>query len=228
MNRELLSYLFFFALVISLSSQSRPICEEFYTKKPVARLNNIKIVTPRFEIRPLQWKDFTNASQLMLDPLVRDMSGDFEKKGIPQYLDKYSSYIELYARKLATSRSLSSDKMYAGFGLTFGIFQENTLIGLCGLFKGAQRAIIPEATGKKIFSVSYHLFPEVWGKGIATEVGFNLVNFAFRNLNADIVHGQALKSNAGSNSVLQKIGLLPFPQEDPIYNHFIVERSTNY
>mgnify|MGYP006077638211 CR=1 FL=1 len=229
MKRLTIEFLFVFLWAVTGAAIEGNVCRKFYeNSNKVTETNGFKIFTSRFELRPLDKDDFAAATKLIFDPSVGDMSGDFQiyKKfniGRLNYA-KYMARIEFYARSRLTFQGLKQKSTGKNINLSFGIFEKGKLIGMCGLFSGAQGASTLEIENKKIFSISYHLFPHVWGKGIASEVGLRLIDYAFRNMDADLVHGQALKSNIGSNRVLEKIGLVPFSQNDPLYNHFIIER----
>jgi [ribosomal protein S5]-alanine N-acetyltransferase len=55
--------------------------------------------------------------------------------------------------------------------------------------------------------VGYWLAKAAWRKGVATEAAARLLQYAFRELNAQEVVGVAHADNIGSNRVLQKLGM---------------------
>lgn len=57
-------------------------------------------------------------------------------------------------------------------------------------------------------SISYHLLPEVWGKGFASEIVAEALSLAFGPLAADTVIGLVRPTNPASCRVLQKAGFL--------------------
>ncbi|MEI9424281.1 GNAT family N-acetyltransferase [Mesorhizobium sp. Cs1299R1N1] len=57
-------------------------------------------------------------------------------------------------------------------------------------------------------NLSYHLHPESWGHGYATEVVRAALAFAFEDLHAERVIGLVRTANAASRRVLEKCGFL--------------------
>ncbi|MBW8786301.1 MAG: GNAT family N-acetyltransferase [Rhizobium leguminosarum] len=55
-------------------------------------------------------------------------------------------------------------------------------------------------------NLSYHLQPESWGQGYATELVRETLTFAFDNLHADRVIGLVRPVNAASKRILEKCG----------------------
>ncbi|MBX4997332.1 GNAT family N-acetyltransferase [Rhizobium lentis] len=55
-------------------------------------------------------------------------------------------------------------------------------------------------------NLSYHLQPESWGQGYATELVRETLTFAFGDLNADRVIGLVRPVNAASRHILEKCG----------------------
>ena len=56
-------------------------------------------------------------------------------------------------------------------------------------------------------SISYHLHPDVWGQGLASEFAQSAVVIAFRDLSAKSVIGLVRPVNVASRRVLEKAGL---------------------
>ncbi|MFL5011044.1 GNAT family N-acetyltransferase [Rhizobium sp. WSM4643] len=83
-----------------------------------------------------------------------------------------------------------------GFG-RWAVEANGTLIGFGGV------------TVSKEFddlNLSYHLQPESWGQGYATELVRETLTFAFDNLHADRVIGLVRPVNAASKRILEKCG----------------------
>ncbi|PDT00741.1 GNAT family N-acetyltransferase [Rhizobium chutanense] len=55
-------------------------------------------------------------------------------------------------------------------------------------------------------NLSYHLQPESWGRGYATELVKETLAFAFDDLHADRVMGLVRSANAASKRILEKCG----------------------
>ncbi len=50
-----------------------------------------------------------------------------------------------------------------------------------GIFMGQAGLLSQEVDGESVLEIGYHLFPEYWGKGYATEAAGFLKNMAFKN-----------------------------------------------
>lgn len=57
------------------------------------------------------------------------------------------------------------------------------------------------------YDLGYRLIPKFWRKGIATETAVASLDYAFNQLNCPEVYGIADSDNAGSNKILQNVGL---------------------
>lgn len=55
--------------------------------------------------------------------------------------------------------------------------------------------------------IGYRLKPEYWGKGFATEMGKELINYGFHTLNLEKIVGITHPENLPSQNVLKKLGL---------------------
>lgn len=56
--------------------------------------------------------------------------------------------------------------------------------------------------------IHYHIAPEYWGKGYATEVAKRLLVFGFETLNLHRIEAGVATNNSGSIRVLEKSGLI--------------------
>lgn len=50
-----------------------------------------------------------------------------------------------------------------------------------------------------------------WGRGVATEAARACLRFGFERLGCDVIGAGALKANAGSLRILEKLGMRPTP-----------------
>lgn len=57
-------------------------------------------------------------------------------------------------------------------------------------------------------NLSYHIHPDHWGNGYATEIASEAVAFAFSELDAQRVIGLARPANPGSRRILERVGLV--------------------
>jgi RimJ/RimL family protein N-acetyltransferase len=82
------------------------------------------------------------------------------------------------------------------------LIEKNTanLIGQCGL-------ILQELGGKKEIEVGYHLLPEYWGKGYATEAARAFRDYGFKTTTADYIISIIDPANERSKKVAKRNGM---------------------
>ena len=88
-------------------------------------------------------------------------------------------------------------------GLTFLAVElkpSHTFIAQIGL-------LLQEVEGRKEVEVGYHLFPQYWGKGYATEAAKTCMEWAFEELNVPRVISLINPDNAASSNVAKRNGL---------------------
>ncbi|MDK4731367.1 GNAT family N-acetyltransferase [Rhizobium sp. CNPSo 3490] len=83
-----------------------------------------------------------------------------------------------------------------GFG-RWAVESDNALIGFGGV------TVSKEFEG---VNLSYHLQPDSWGRGYATELVRETLTFAFDDLQAEKVIGLVRTANAASRRILEKCG----------------------
>jgi len=83
-----------------------------------------------------------------------------------------------------------------GFG-RWAVEADSGLIGFGGV------TVSKEFEG---LNLSYHLYPDSWGKGYATELVRKVLDFAFNDLHAERVIGLVRPVNVASRNVLEKCG----------------------
>lgn len=86
-----------------------------------------------------------------------------------------------------------------GFG-RWAIERDGTLIGFGGLTHKADFEGL---------NVSYHLHPDAWGMGYASEVLAEALSVAFDQLEAERVIGLVRPANPASRRVLERVGFVP-------------------
>ncbi|MGY5808078.1 GNAT family N-acetyltransferase [Rhizobium sp. LEGMi198b] len=99
----------------------------------------------------------------------------------------------------ASARRLSRDIdhwCHHGFG-RWAVEADGRLIGFGGV------TVSKEFDG---LNLSYHLHPDSWGHGYATELVSDVLSFAFNSLHAEQVIGLVRSANAASRRVLEKSG----------------------
>jgi RimJ/RimL family protein N-acetyltransferase len=77
-------------------------------------------------------------------------------------------------------------------------FQASTheLVGCCGL----------RPHGKAEYELGFHLRPEFWGQGYASEAARAVIRYAFTKLSAEALFAGHNPNNAASSKVLKKLG----------------------
>lgn len=60
-----------------------------------------------------------------------------------------------------------------------------------------------------LIEIGYRYITAAWGNGVATEAAERVLDYGFRDFNFDPIVGVTHPDNAGSQRVLQKIGLRP-------------------
>jgi len=81
----------------------------------------------------------------------------------------------------------------------------NRFIGQCGL-------LTQELDGLEVIEIGYHILPEFWGKGYATEAAQLFRNFAFENKICQSLVSIIDVRNKASQRVAEKNGMLKGPQ----------------
>jgi len=71
-------------------------------------------------------------------------------------------------------------------------------VGCCGLH--------PYDLEKQIFELGYHLCPQFWGKGLATEAAQSVISHAFGTLGVNHLFAGHHPDNAVSKRILEKLG----------------------
>ena len=64
----------------------------------------------------------------------------------------------------------------------------------------------PYQPERQIFELGYHLLPDYWGKGLATEAAGAVVNYAFQTMQAKALFAAHYPGNAASGHILKKLG----------------------
>ena len=87
------------------------------------------------------------------------------------------------------------------FGLMALIdLKSDLLIGQCGL-------LTQEIDEQKVLEIGYHILPQHWGKGLASEAAKAFKTYAFKNKLADEVVSIIHIDNIGSQKVAEKNGM---------------------
>ncbi len=76
--------------------------------------------------------------------------------------------------------------------------EKNQIIGCCGLR--------PYVAGKHIYELGFHLIPEFWGNGYATEAALGTIDYAFKKLHVQKLFAGHHPENIASKYLLKKLG----------------------
>lgn len=100
-----------------------------------------------------------------------------------------------------------------GYGRHAIVYKENNeVIGFTGL------KYLDEL---KETDLGYRMFPEYWGKGLATESCWPMLEYAFDDLKLPALIGIAMPENHASCHVLEKVGMTFI--EDQLYEEILVK-----
>jgi len=88
------------------------------------------------------------------------------------------------------------------FGLLALYLEDGTFIGQCGL-------IPQQLDGETVLEIGYHLFPEFWGNGYASEAATWFKNYAQEHKTAPVVVSIIHTDNLLSQAVARRNGMQP-------------------
>ncbi len=91
------------------------------------------------------------------------------------------------------------------FGLLALHLADGTFIGQCGL-------LLQEVDGEFILEIGYHLFPEYWGKGYATEAAIYFKEYARRHHLSTFIVSLIHPDNTPSQAVAKRNGMMPWKE----------------
>jgi [ribosomal protein S5]-alanine N-acetyltransferase len=86
------------------------------------------------------------------------------------------------------------------------LLKDGRFVGCTGL-----RPYHPE---QKIYELGYHLRPEFWGQGLATEAAHAATRYAFEKLHASALFAGHHPDNAASRHILTKLGFV-YTHDEP-------------
>ena len=162
-----------------------------------------EIETRRLLLRPYRMDEADLVGRLMRDPRVF-----FWRSGPVSDED--------VAEVLIRSRELGP----RGLGW-FAAFRHDD-----GRFVG--NAILQPLDGTEEIEIGYHLVPEYWGNGYATEAATALLDYGFRDLELPRIAAVVLPENEPSRRVLKRLGL-PYIEDrihaDLLHRYHALSRS---
>lgn len=168
------------------------------------------ITTSRFILRPIELGDLSGMFELDNSSLVHTYLQD----QIVTTLDQVVQVIEFIQNQYIENgigRWAIIDK------------QTNEFIGWAGL------KLVTEQTNGHInfYDLGYRLIPKYWGKGIASEVSLQWVNYAFNQLDIQNLYAMADSNNIASCRVLEKTGFRcseQFYLDEVLHNWYVLTK----
>jgi len=151
----------------------------------------IFVETERLILREVLLTDVDGMFELDSNPIVHKYMGTKPIKAIGEAL-KSINYIRQQYQDNNIGRWAVIEKSSGDF------------IGWSGLKLNTEE---PMNGCTNFYDIGFRLIPQYWGKGYATESALAAMDYAFNNMNLDMVCGLADVNNAASNAILKKIGL---------------------
>lgn len=93
----------------------------------------------------------------------------------------------------------------AQFGLLALHLADGTFIGQCGL-------LLQEVDGEFILEIGYHLYPEQWGNGYATEAATYFKEYARKHHLSGFIISLITHQNTPSQAVARRNGMAPWKE----------------
>jgi RimJ/RimL family protein N-acetyltransferase len=148
----------------------------------------MNIQTDRLNLQEISWDDLEIIHQLHSIPEV----DEFNTLGIPENLDKTRNVIQA---------DIDDQKQSARSRFCWKAILKETdeFIGIAGMTLSNDRF--------KMGEFYYKLFPEFWGKGLATEMAKALINFGFEEYKLHRIEAGVATQNVASIRVLEKAGM---------------------
>ena len=138
------------------------------------------LATPRLRFRPWMEDDLPLALQLWRDPRVtQHLGGDFTPEGI--------------AARLHAEIALQREHRVQYWPIF--LIEDGAFVGVCGL-----------RPYRDILELGYHLRPDFWGRGFASEAAEAVIKYAFYTLGLPALFAGHSPENHVSKHVLEKLG----------------------
>jgi RimJ/RimL family protein N-acetyltransferase len=149
----------------------------------------MKLQTDRLILQELTENDIAVIHEFHCDPRVER----YNTIGIPENQEVTKGWLK-------PAMDDQENAIRSLYSWTVGLKSDNTFIGEAGMSVSNNRFQFAE--------IHYHVVPELWGKGYATEIAKELIRFAFEDLNLHRVQAGAATENIGSHKVLEKAGMI--------------------
>jgi RimJ/RimL family protein N-acetyltransferase len=152
------------------------------------------LATPRLLLRDFREDDAQNVVEAFAEPQAQPYILRGQRDG---------SRMSLYVKSSAKYAAQVPWSMRPRLDLAVVLSSTSELIGMCSL---------SNATENNPFArVGWHLANKFSGLGYATEMGGELLNFAFEKRKVARVYADCFESNAANVRVLVKLGMQPMP-----------------
>jgi len=144
--------------------------------------------TDNLLLRPLSWDDLDDIHRFHA---IKEVA-HFNTIGVPTSIAVTKDIIRgAIADQVNSPRSI--------YGWTIRLKSNDQFVGETGFSATNNRF--------KRGEINYHLHPDFWGKGFATETAKRLVQFGFDKLKLHRIEAGVATENIGSIRVLEKIGM---------------------
>lgn len=161
--------------------------------------------TNRLYLREFTIEDDTHFYELNLDPEVIKHTGDEAFKSVTEakiFLENYDHYQKYQFGRWAVIAK-SNDEFLGWCGLKYSIEKDEVDLG-------------------------FRFFQKYWNKGFASEAAQACLNYGFNELNLLQIVGRAMKENAASIRVLEKVGMKFFADFDFEGKEGVIYKIENY
>lgn len=163
--------------------------------------------TERLLIRPLEMNDIDIWAHYLADPRTTEFYPDLMKLDIDNWADKW---IEKARKRYAEG----------SFGL-MALIEKSTgdFIGQCGL-------LMQHIDGQDEIEIGYHLLPEYWGKGFATEAAQKFKQLAFNQYGFPHLISIIMTKNIASQKVAERNGMCRYKRSEYYGSEVYIYRIT--
>jgi len=148
----------------------------------------MRLETDRLVLQELSWNDLDKIHVFHSIPDV----AKFNTIGIPEHISVTKNIIKGAIEDQA-------NKPRSIYGWTVWLKDDHTFMGETGMSLSNDRF--------KRGEIHYHIAPELWGQGYATEIAQRLIKFGFEDLNLHRIEAGVATNNIGSIRVLEKSGM---------------------
>lgn len=155
----------------------------------------IVIETPRLVIREITRDDFKELYSICSDPEIMKFVGD----GKPLTAEQTQRWVDVTLKNYEVK----------GFGM-YAVIEKET-----GVFIGYSGLVF--STDVNDNELIYALDKAYWGRGLATEIAYHMVEFGFDSLHIKSIYASIDPENKASKNILSKIGFKEFCKKNDEY-----------